>query len=77
MDIQEALDGSRSFSFGGVLDLEPTIPQDVANELSSLGHTVQYADEPLGSGQAIWIDHEQGTLIGGSDPRKDGLALGF
>ena len=77
MDLQEALDGGRSFSFGGILDLEPTIPKRVAAELSALGHNVRYTDTPLGSGQAIWIDYEQGTLVGASDPRKDGLALGY
>ena len=30
-----------------------------------------------GGGQIISCDREAGVLIGGSDPRKDGLAIGF
>ena len=77
MDIQEALDSGRGFHFAGTLELERTIPESTAEGLAALGHKVKRADEPLGSGQAVWIDWDRGTLIGGSDPRKDGQALGF
>jgi gamma-glutamyltranspeptidase/glutathione hydrolase len=31
----------------------------------------------MGGGQAIMIDPATGALLGGSDSRKDGLALGY
>lgn len=76
MDPQDALSAPRSFAFDGVLELEPGLSQVAAN-LEAKGHATKPAASPLGGGQAIWIDNETGRLVGGSDPRKDGLALGF
>jgi gamma-glutamyltranspeptidase/glutathione hydrolase len=76
-DPQEAADAPRSFAFDGALHLERTIPTAIADDLRARGHKVEYAPAPLGGCQAIWIDHARGVLVGGSDPRKDGCALGY
>jgi gamma-glutamyltranspeptidase / glutathione hydrolase len=77
LDPQAAADAPRSFAHGGVLQLEPTIDTGTAAELERRGHAVVFTEKPLGGCQAIWIDHERGVLVGGSDPRKDGMAMGY
>jgi gamma-glutamyltranspeptidase/glutathione hydrolase len=77
MDIQQALDLPRGFHYDGVYRLETGISDVVMAGLQRLGHVVARTDEPLGGGQAIWIDWQRGVLVGGSDPRKDGCALGY
>jgi gamma-glutamyltranspeptidase/glutathione hydrolase len=77
MDVQEALDAPRAFAFQDELRVEHGIRADVADGLAALGHNVVAASIPLGGGQAIHIDWDSGVLTGGSDPRKDGCALGY
>lgn len=77
LDPQEALDAARAFHADGKLHVEEGIPASVREELSRYGHELAEQTEPLGGGQLIWIDWEKGTLTGGSDPRKDGCALGY
>lgn len=77
LDVQMASDQPRSFFADGVLALETTIPAEVKADLERRGHATEWADEPLGGCQAIWIDHERGVLWGASDHRKDGVALGY
>ena len=77
MDPQAALDFPRLFPQGEAVLTETTVPAAVLAGLKAKGHRIMPANEPLGGGQAIVIDHARGLLIGGSDHRKDGFALGY
>jgi gamma-glutamyltranspeptidase / glutathione hydrolase len=77
MDIQSASDAPRSFAYDGTLSLEPTFARGLGDDLARRGHKVAWADAPLGGCQAIFIDHARGVLLGASDHRKDGMALGY
>jgi gamma-glutamyltranspeptidase / glutathione hydrolase len=76
LDPQQAADEARSFAFEGKLQIESSIAPDVLEQLVSRGHQLAEGEGPLGGAQAIFVDRKKGVLIGGSDPRKDGLALG-
>ena len=77
LDIQEAIDLPRLFPLKGKLQVERGISADVVAALGKLGHLTEEVERPHGGGQAIWIDRGRGCLVGGSEPRKDGLALGY
>ena len=78
LDIQEAVDLARAYpNPEGEVEVEEGIGDPVCLDLANRGHTVIRPEAPIGGGQAIWIDWEKGVLAGGSDPRKDGCALGF
>ena len=77
MDPQEAIDWPRYFPKGGKVQVESGVPEAVRRGLAERGHVLETPPDPLGGGQAIVIDHAGGVLIGGSDPRKDGFALGY
>jgi gamma-glutamyltranspeptidase/glutathione hydrolase len=82
MGLQQALDAPRyRFTNGRNVLLEDEIGKTVIERLLDKGHV--RASPPgilrssMGGGQAIMIDQASKTLIGASDPRKDGLALGY
>jgi gamma-glutamyltranspeptidase / glutathione hydrolase len=77
LDVQAAAEAPRSFAFGGELSLERTVSREAGEELARRGHKVVWSKEPIGGCQAILIDHDRGVMIGASDHRKDGLALGL
>ncbi|WP_431280710.1 gamma-glutamyltransferase family protein [Humitalea sp. 24SJ18S-53] len=77
LDIQQAIDLPRLFPQSGKVQVERGIPQAMIDRLNRLGHVCELVEKPHGGGQAIFIDHARGVLVGGSEPRKDGLALGY
>jgi gamma-glutamyltranspeptidase / glutathione hydrolase len=77
MDPQQAAEQPRVLPLHGELQVERAIPPSIAEDLANRGHQIAVQEVPLGGCQAIWIDYERGVLIGGSEPRKDGLALGY
>jgi len=77
MDPQAALDAARVFPSGDVVEAERGLSRRTITGLQERGHQVMVAEEPHGGGQAILIDWDAGTLTAGSDPRKDGCALGY
>ena len=77
MNLQTAIDGPRSFSDKGELKMERGYSDVVRQGLVDLGHRITTPDGPIGGAQAVWIDHERGVLIGASDGRKEGAALGY
>ena len=57
--------------------MESGVPIKVVDGLRGLGHETKDPEKPIGGGQAIVIDRDAGVLTGGSDPRKDGCAIGY
>ncbi|WP_333867613.1 gamma-glutamyltransferase family protein [Cypionkella sp.] len=76
LDAQAAIDAPRSFSGAEGMLVETGYAPQVLAELVAMGHEAQSAPDPIGGAQAILID-DTGVLIGASDPRKDGCALGY
>lgn len=62
---------------GGAVVVESGVSDEVIEALRSKGHRVSRARSGYGGYQAIRVDLENGVLIGGSDPRKDGCAAGY
>ncbi len=78
-NIQEAQDRPRLFPVPGSdeVEFESGFSEDVRAGLTALGHKLIHPAKPVGGSQAIMIDWEKGVLSGGSDPRKDGAAIGY
>jgi gamma-glutamyltranspeptidase/glutathione hydrolase len=84
LNLQQAIDAPRVRYISGrgvMMDEELTAP--LVDELLQRGHERVLPSAGLthralmGGAQAIMIDPTSGTLLGASDSRKDGLAIGY
>jgi gamma-glutamyltranspeptidase/glutathione hydrolase len=82
MGLQQAIDAPRyRYMDGKDVLFEDELGPTVIDRLLALGHV--RAKPPgllrssMGGGQAIMIDPVNGTLMGASDSRKDGMAIGY
>ena len=84
LNLQQAIDAPRvRYISGRGVMMEDGLTQPVIDALVARGHARVLPEAGLthralmGGGQAIMIDPATGVLSGGSDSRKDGLALGY
>lgn len=76
LDVQSAIDAPRCFAGPDGLQVERGYSDSVRADLAAMGHVITTPQTPLGGAQAIVIGDDN-VLIAGSDPRKDGIALGY
>ena len=92
MNLQEAIDAPRVRTLGGLrISAEQTFASELIDRLAVLGHQIipgeeapadwlqphEFARSFKGSAQAVAIDPKLGALCGASDPRLDGVAIGY
>jgi gamma-glutamyltranspeptidase / glutathione hydrolase len=84
MNLQQAIDAPRvRYISGRGVMMEEELGAPVIDDLVQRGHERVMPAAGLthralmGGGQAIMIDRATGTLLGASDSRKDGLAIGY
>ena len=87
LDIQQAIEMPRflsgRFALGEARDtlhMEGALPAETLSALEQRGHVVHRWgawNELAGHAHGIIVDAASGTLIGGSDPRSDGAAIGY
>ncbi len=77
MTVQEAGEAARIRHSADGVAVESGIGREARDGLAARGHRVFEPRGVFGGFQGIGIDRASGVLAGGSDPRKDGLAIGF
>jgi len=80
MDIQDAIDSPRvTQNATNNLQYESRIPHKVIKELEKMGHDMVPClsyDKKMGGVNAI-VYNSNGSIVGGADPRRDGISLGL
>jgi len=81
MNLQEAMDAPRVRHLHGMkVYLEDGISEGTRKALQEKGHQLVSEEAPVnqvGGGQAIYFDRDRDVLLGASDRRKDGCAIGY
>ncbi|NWF92946.1 MAG: gamma-glutamyltransferase [Syntrophaceae bacterium] len=81
MNLQEAMDSPRVRHLRGMeVYLEDGVSEETGASLAEKGHQIitgVSTVNQVGAGQAIYFDREQNVLLGASDRRKDGCAIGY
>lgn len=79
MSVQAAGDAARFHhsQLANTLALETSIGEPVRRELEGMGHQLVHETGTFGGYQAIMRDPASDSLLAGSDPRKDGAAVGY
>ena len=77
MNVQEAGEAARINHGTNGIQVESAVSQAARTGLTGRGHQVTQSIGAYGGFQGILIDPRTGVLMGGSDPRKDGLAIGY
>ncbi|MGJ4951735.1 gamma-glutamyltransferase [Bradyrhizobium sp. HKCCYLS20291] len=74
MSLQEAVEAPRLWTQGGVLELEPVFPDDVAQQLAARGHEIKREPVVAGGMNAIAFG-DDGTMTGAACWRADGTPI--
>ena len=77
MNVQEAGEAPRFRHSSNGLALESAISPEARFGLDARGHRLISSVGAFGGFQGIRFDHRSGVMMGGSDPRKDGQAVGY
>ncbi len=62
---------------GGSVGVERHIPETLKRKLAAMGHRIRPGVGSYGGYQGIWRKGNPLRYFGGSDPRKDGCAIGY